>query len=64
MLSVIILLFILSDTIGKAKITLYNTQNIFPIIIWDKVIIFHCIADYNDTIAFLLNLVREALDFD
>ena len=64
MLSVIILLLILSDIIGKAKITLYNTQNIFPIINWDKVIIFHCIADYNDTIAILLNLVREALDFD
>ncbi len=62
MLSVITLLFILSDLIGKAKITLNNTQNIFPIIIWDKVII--CIADYNDTIAILLNLVHEALDFD
>ncbi len=34
MLSVICNIIIhLSDLIGKAKITLYNTQNIFPIII-------------------------------
>ncbi len=38
MLSVIILLLILSDLIGKAKITLNNsnTQNILPIIILIK----------------------------